>query len=628
MAQRGHSAGVLGVILLLAIFLVPLGDLIVVRVFDGLHFVSWDASCVACAMAKKRRSGGGGRGGGSVGVFEGFDSDSSEREREEAKKAEEHAREEAKKAEEELREAEKKDSEKEHEDSKHEDDHTDHASDASSKDRDDDDHDRHSTASESSDKGQDGASRDSSREGGNHRSDSRGSSASLSQPLPRTMEELFRRMFAGNDQQKGKGEKSADAKRSNGSRADLTVPGFPSSRRAEVLALNADRKAIERAKALGFAVARPTGLGRLKLEVTRLVAPEGMTIEQADTLLKREVPNAAIARNERYRIYRTATGTAARQPGGTGVEDAGSRCSEERCFGPRLIGWKPELRSCAAGIDIGVIDTAVDTTHPAFKGKAIEVGHPGRGERKPAPLWHGTGVLALLAGDEASGIPGLVPNARFAVADVFFAGDDGQPTTDTLSLLAALDWLDQRQVKIINMSLSGPRDALVEKAISSLARKGTIFVAAAGNDGPAAPPSYPAAYPAVIAVTAVGRDLAGYRHANHGDYIDVAAPGVGIWTALPEAKAGYHSGTSFAVPYVTATLAALYRQLPRADKGEALRHVAIKDLGAPGRDRVYGAGLLVAPATCGNSIATADRSARSVEGPRESLPWLRASVGR
>ena len=108
-------------------------------------------------------------------------------------------------------------------------------------------------------------------------------------------------------------------------------------------------------------------------------------------------------------------------------------------------------------------------------------------------------------------------------------------------------------------------------------------------------PSYPAAYEQVIAVTAVDKNLRGYIHANHGDYIDVAAPGVGIWTALPGVLEGYQSGTSFAAPHVTAILAAVHDRVEDKSKEGFLKALAIRDLGQAGRDRIYGQGLVLAP---------------------------------
>jgi subtilisin family serine protease len=154
------------------------------------------------------------------------------------------------------------------------------------------------------------------------------------------------------------------------------------------------------------------------------------------------------------------------------------------------------------------------------------------------------------------------------------------------------------QVSVVNMSMSGPHDELLERAIADMSARGVLFVAAAGNGGPNGRPSYPAAYEQVIAVTAVDKNLRSYIHANHGDYIDVAAPGVGIWTALPGVLEGYQSGTSFAAPYVTAIVAAVHGQVGDKSKEGFLKALAIRDLGQVGRDRVYGRGLVIAPSAC------------------------------
>ena len=157
----------------------------------------------------------------------------------------------------------------------------------------------------------------------------------------------------------------------------------------------------------------------------------------------------------------------------------------------------------------------------------------------------------------------------------------------------------------------------------------------------AAGPSYPAAYDQVIAVTAVNKELQSYRYANRGSYIDIAAPGVAIWTALPGAMEGYHSGTSFATPYVTATLAALYPRLASKTQAEALHQFSYKDLGAPGPDPIFGQGLVVAPATCsggGNgkhrtpaqvhatATSTSAPFSEPSSGATEQLPWLSLQV--
>lgn len=392
--------------------------------------------------------------------------------------------------------------------------------------------------------------------------------------------------------------------------------------RNEVLAINTNKATLQAAVSKGFKLAETSTLSGLNLSVARLITPAGMSKQQAEQQLAGLASNlkaGGFARNERYRIYRTATGvpkaSSAQSPA---ASPGGSACSGTQCYARDLMGWQPSLSACAKSVPVGIIDTAVDLTHPAFKKKSIDVGHLSAGKVDRSPNWHGTGVLGVLAGDGSSQTPGLIPDARFFVADVFFADDDGEPATDTLSLLRGIDWLKRKGARVVNMSLSGPADDLVRDAIGKLAQSGVIFVAAAGNGGPGAPPSYPAAYEPVIAVTAVNKRMTGYRYANQGSYIDLAAPGVDIWTTLPGAQQGYHSGTSFAAPYVTAALATMYRRLDGTSKSQVLQQVSYRDLGDPGRDPVYGNGMLLAPPSCGaESVAN---SAPAVSAPASAAP--------
>ena len=370
----------------------------------------------------------------------------------------------------------------------------------------------------------------------------------------------------------------------------------------ELLALNLAPQLVIKARQLGFTVGASSDHAQLQLRVTALGVPPGMTVEAAQALLDREMPGDAIMANRVYSPYRTATdGKAGQQSGREGRETrtAGQNgCGAERCYGPAMIGWTDQLSSCSQGVRIGLVDTSVDLTHATFRGRAKQfVSWPDNPRARVADP-HGTSVLSILAGDPDSGTPGLVPDATFYIADVFQADAQNRPISDTARLLAAFDWLKAQKIDIVNLSLAGPPDELMQKTIEQMSRKGIIFVAAAGNGGPSAPPSYPAAYKDVVAVTAVAKDLRAYRHANRGDYIDVAAPGVDIWAALPQSKEGVQTGTSFAVPYVTAMLASAYKDAPRKSKQELLSLLTTTDLGAPGKDPIYGRGLLLAPASC------------------------------
>jgi len=328
----------------------------------------------------------------------------------------------------------------------------------------------------------------------------------------------------------------------------------------EVLAVGLDPASIERAEALGFkADLQAIALKASDHIITRLTVPPGLDAVRGQELLSRELPGRRFELNKVYRLYRAAVRE--EEPGKpdkdkpTTAPGNTSRCGPDGCFAWQVIGWKETLAPCARGLKVGVIDTDIDEAHPAFEGRTIhrfDFSSDGHGA---PPNWHGTAVLSLLAGNPLGGAPGLIPDAEFFAANVFFSDERGEMAADTLSLLKALDWMKSFGVKLVNMSFSGPRDELVAEDIEELSKRGIVFVAAAGNEGPTAAPSYPAAYPQVIAVTAVTKDLRNYRYANRGDHIDVAAPGVDIWTAIPGGRAGYHSGTSFAAPHVTAILA-------------------------------------------------------------------------
>jgi hypothetical protein len=132
-------------------------------------------------------------------------------------------------------------------------------------------------------------------------------------------------------------------------------------------------------------------------------------------------------------------------------------------------------------------------------------------------------------------------------------GREGSAT----AIIRALGWLLSHRPNVINVSLVGPENKAVERAVRIVRSAGIHLVAAVGNDGPAAPPQYPASYPGVIAVT--GSRLAGPGASGSGQVtqpLDFAAPGSDMAAPLP--GQGYASvrGTSFAAPLAAARLAA------------------------------------------------------------------------
>jgi subtilisin family serine protease len=292
-----------------------------------------------------------------------------------------------------------------------------------------------------------------------------------------------------------------------------------------------------------------------------------------------------------------------------------------------MIGWQSELESCQAGLRIGMIDTGIDVDHPAFAGGAMVVKSFSPTNVAEESHAHATGVAALIIGNGRDSTPGLLPKSRLVAADVFYLDTKKNVITDTASLLRALEWLEQSGVGIVNMSFSGPEDRLIAEAIDRMSAKGIVFVAAAGNNGPGAPAAFPAAYANVVAVTAVDSRMKSYIKANHGSYIDVAAPGVKIWTATAGGKSGYQSGTSFAVPFVTAALAASQAFGTPSSAETWLTQAGIDDLGEPGTDAVFGRGLLKAPASCAAPSIGSDLLTALLPSPISTTETARSSLG-
>lgn len=241
-----------------------------------------------------------------------------------------------------------------------------------------------------------------------------------------------------------------------------------------------------------------------------------------------------------------------------------------------------------ARMRIGLIDSAVLTGHPTLSGVDVVSRDfvPHEGER---PLGHGTAVASILAATAGDG-------TEILAASVFFQKPGHAPGATTESLIGALDWLAGSDVDVINMSLAGPADVLLERALSRIAVDGPTVVAAVGNNGPAAEPLYPAAYESVVGVTAIDSERRIFAYANRGPQVDFAAPGVAVKVANLPTGFRLESGTSMASPYVSAVIAAASREtgLPKEALLETLRTSA-EDLGDEGFDPVFGYGLVQPP---------------------------------
>lgn len=239
---------------------------------------------------------------------------------------------------------------------------------------------------------------------------------------------------------------------------------------------------------------------------------------------------------------------------------------------------------------IAIIDTKIDTTHPDLL-NAVQETYNAVDDQTSEADDHGTAIAGIIG---ARGIlKGIAPDARLLGINAFLnSGQNGGMTATTATLLRGLDWAVREQANIINLSFAGPSDDLVRKAIAAVIDAGAIPIAAAGNGGERASPAYPAAYPGVIAVTAVDIQDRIYPLANRGSYIEIAAPGVDVLTLALDHAHLLQSGTSFAAAHISALAALMIEQDPALtlDTIRVALTEAAEDLGSPGRDNLFGAG--------------------------------------
>jgi hypothetical protein len=335
--------------------------------------------------------------------------------------------------------------------------------------------------------------------------------------------------------------------------------------RGTVLAMSPSDAALAQAAAAGFELAEDHAFAELDLRVVRLRAPAHLGTRAALERLRKIDPAGSYDYDHLFDAGGIVAGD------GAGVSAQGSAPARD-----------PE-----SAARIGLIDAGVDAAHAVFQGADIHLwgcdGHP-------IPSDHGTAVASLLIGGTAA-VAGVLPQGEMYAADVYCGRATGGAAD---GIIAALAWLVSQNVAVINISLVGPQNLLLARAVERAQARGHIIVAAVGNDGPAAPALYPAAYPGVIGVTAVDAHRKVLLEACRGPQVSFAAPGADMQGA--GVNGSYHAlrGTSFAAPIVAALLA---RRFPAADAAgmslavAALAREAI-DLGAPGRDVIYGYGLV------------------------------------
>ena len=351
-------------------------------------------------------------------------------------------------------------------------------------------------------------------------------------------------------------------------RIDADPNGQPVMR-GQVVAYSPGDAALAAARAAGYSVVRTVTLSGVDATVVVLQAPDRVRTVSAVQQLRAVDPGGTYDFNHLY----------------TGAGDVpGDVQRDSTAASKRPVAHAAPLApSDTARLRVGLIDGGIDATHPALR--AAEMQRHGC-DGAATPTAHGTAVASLLVG-HTTGFSGAAPTATLFAADVYC----GALTGGSVDALAeALDWMARQRVPVVNISLVGPSNATLGRVVAALLARGQVLVAAVGNDGPAAPPLYPASYPGVIGVTAVDAHNRVLPEAARGPQVAFAAPGADLAVAASGTE-GYAParGTSFAAPIVAGLLAST------GLRGEAAVAQLVRsavDLGPPGRDPIYGHGLV------------------------------------
>ncbi len=294
-------------------------------------------------------------------------------------------------------------------------------------------------------------------------------------------------------------------------------------RRNELVVTNPEPAALSASIRAGFRMIGDENAGELGLRIVTLAPPRGMNIRQAMKALRRAAPTLEADYNH---IYEPAGGALL----------------------PATTATLASAPSTPANTRIAMIDGGV-ASHPSLAHAGIQqIGFAG----DPQPTGHGTAVGSLLVGNQGP-FRGAARGAQLFVADVY----GGNPAAGSATtIVRALAWAASKRPSVINISLVGPNNRTMARAIAALRARGIPLVAAVGNDGPAAPPQFPASYAGVLAVTGVDASDRALREAGRATHLDFAAPGADLVAALPGKGYTPVRGTSFAAPFVAARLAA------------------------------------------------------------------------
>ena len=262
----------------------------------------------------------------------------------------------------------------------------------------------------------------------------------------------------------------------------------------------------------------------------------------------------------------------------------------------------PELwkKTTGKGVKIAVLDTGCAMMHPDLKDQILDAADFTGSKIGPGDTnGHGTHCSGVIAAKKNGvGVVGVAPDAKLLIGKVL--NDVGAGTAKTIT--EGIRWAVSKKANIISMSFGSPSsDPSIKAAIEYAASKNVLMIAAAGNEGPGPTTvGYPARYPSVLAVAAIGPNNKVAKFSSRGPEVDIAAPGVDILSTYPPKNYAKLSGTSMATPFVAGVIALLLayelkKGTKRVKSCEDLINIVKDtafDAGEAGFDNEYGWGLI------------------------------------
>ncbi len=249
-----------------------------------------------------------------------------------------------------------------------------------------------------------------------------------------------------------------------------------------------------------------------------------------------------------------------------------------------------------ATVKVGIIDTGIDYNHPDLAANYAGGIDYVNGDNNPMDdNGHGTHVSGTVAAiDNTVGVIGVAPSCRLYGVKVLDASGSGT----FADVISGIDWCAANGMQVANMSLGASSGTTaLQTACDNALAAGVVICAAAGN-GYGAPVSYPAAYLSCIAVAATDQNNNRASFSNIGSQMDVAAPGVSVYSTYPGSSYATMDGTSMATPHATGVCALIWStgSYTTASAVRTRLTSTCTDIGSAGFDNSFGNGLINADA--------------------------------